>query len=84
MELNVFQEIPNDFLQWNILVKKLFTFSGSKFVIAAKLVHESVAHAYRVIVAILLAPHECRLEFSKFIGPKLFAGQYQTDNVLRQ
>lgn len=31
MELNVFQEIPNDFLQWNILVKKLFTFSGLKF-----------------------------------------------------
>lgn len=43
-----------------------------------------VEHAYRVIVAILFAPHEGRLEFGEFIGSKLFAGQYQTHNVLWQ
>lgn len=40
--------------------------------------------AYRIIVAIFLAPHECRLEFGELISAKLFTCQDQTDDVLRQ
>lgn len=38
--------------------------------------------SYRIVVAGLLAPHECGLEFGELVGTQFVAAQDQTDDVL--
>jgi len=40
--------------------------------------------SYRIVVIILLAPHQGRLKLGEFISPQLLPGQNQTDHVLWQ